>query len=394
MFNPNTVSLHDKLLQSELVEFKNTFFDIESQNVGEEFVKGHTLFRALPNRTSFQNIIKRSRVVIKRSLNRIPAGHSYTEMSLANAMTSINKIKIALGSKFYGALLIKGKVKINPLHPLVAMSLVSSEEAASLPKQWKVAVFVYKDRDKLDTLYKSSSADPKIIEENLRDLINIYANRVDTVTKVITSKPIGDGDKLELSYVVENHVDSDHNGEAMAVAHQLLTNGIIIPYYGTSLLKMTPNSTSGLNVSPMISSNISHDFSLADGTGFDLGGVPAINVRYSSVCTGSQSNKTLKGLRTLTHSNTLSPYNRSIITDGSLPFVEACNNKSIEIFKLANVIKAEPENDKDETEPTPQEPENPTEKTNQSHEETTQPVESTRDVSTEDQSNSEPTQAH
>ncbi len=64
-----------------------------------------------------------------------------------------------------------------------------------------------------------------------------------------------------------------------------------------------------------------------------------ISLEWQSVCTGNLSNRTFKGLRTLIHSNTLSPYNTNILRPGAISYADKCVEKSIQILKLANLIK-------------------------------------------------------
>ena len=93
----------------------------------------------------------------------------------------------------------------------------------------------------------------------------------------------------------------------------------------------------------MISCNVAHDYQYRSGIGFDSGIVDEknINVQFNSVCTGNLSNRTLTGLRSLTHSNASSPYNTVIITDGALAYADACVEKSFAIYKLVGIIPTE-----------------------------------------------------
>lgn len=368
MFNLSSRSFRDHLIAAELEEFTKKYL-ITQQTEINDFQDCHVLFRSLPHRTSYQNLLTRSRVITSRKLP-IPSLQCYkplfndvsqdivtldNTMNFSDAITAIHKVATALGPKFYGALLVdnSNKIKINPLHPLTAMSFATKEHDNLIPTIWKVVIFLYKDRGLLDDHYKTKDADTDLIQENLKDLINCHSGRVASVTKNIKCEAGQRPGTITLSYKVEHHPDDAPDSEGLLVAHQLLTRGIVIPYYGTSILKMKPGSTSGLNISPMISSNISHDSTYNEGRNYDSKergkSKSKISVAYSSVCTGSSDNTTLEGLRTLTHSNTLSPYNRNTITDGSLAYADACNAKSFEIYKIAQILKTEDENGKKQT---------------------------------------------
>lgn len=359
MFNIIKQSFRDSLIANELQEFSKKYL-VTDTITSEDFKDCHVLFRTPPNRTSYQNLLTRSKVITSRKLP-VPKAHSYlplfddvsqdiatldTQMELPDSIEAIYKIASALGTKFYGALLVDdtNKIKINPLHPLTALSFCADDKNPNTPISWKVVIFLYKDRAALDKLYSTNNADLSIIEENLTDLINCHLGRVDLVTKNIECALNTQSQQIDLSYKVEHHPDDDQNSEGLLVAHQLLTRGIVVPYYGTSILKMEPGKTKGVNVSPMISSNISHNSNYNGGRFYDSKESKeknlTVDISYTPVCTGSSDNTTLKGLRTLTHSNTLSPYNRNIITDGSLAYVIACNKKSFDIYRLAQILKS------------------------------------------------------
>lgn len=136
------------------------------------------------------------------------------------------------------------------------------------------------------------------------------------------------------------------------IAHQMLTNGVVAPYYGTSAIKMFSDRDSvGMNVSPMLSCNINQSLNFHNGMAFDSirqqesGNL--ITQMWYSVCCGGASNRSLDGLRRLVHSNILSPHVTDVISDGSLGYVDLCNKKSLEIFETAGFIE------KKEVEPKP-----------------------------------------
>jgi hypothetical protein len=66
-----------------------------------------------------------------------------------------------------------------------------------------------------------------------------------------------------------------------------------------------------------------------------------VNKNFSSVCTGSVSNSTLEGLRTLNHANLSSPYSTTIIANGGLVYAQLAVIKSLQIYKSAKIISGE-----------------------------------------------------
>jgi hypothetical protein len=119
--------------------------------------------------------------------------------------------------------------------------------------------------------------------------------------------------------------DEDPNFLYYLVPNQLLTKGIVAPYYGTSLVrqKLATSDVTGLHLTPMLSANISYSYELRD---------------WTSVCTGSVPKATVAGLKTLNHSNLSSPYNRDILFPGALVYADKCIEKSIEIYKLSGLL--------------------------------------------------------
>ncbi len=361
MFTPQTQTFMQAVVTVEIDEFAKSFDPNKLIEYGDDaFFKGNVLFKTLPFRSSFQNLLTHSKVITDRSKlvnDSYPESTHYRSLmddvtkeiitiskntKFKDAMIQIQKVKDALKEKFYGALLISKKIILNPLHPLTAMSIIDSKEYSE-ETRYRVVVFVYQNRPAMDKKYSTENADPKIIQENLTDMINCFSNTIDSEIKVVGYEIESSGN-LQMKYKIKKYADEDDENEYMMVAHQILTKGIVLPYYGTSIVKLA-DSTSGVNVSPMISCNISHDRSFGSGTTFDspqIKDTKDIQISYKSVCCGSLNNKTLKGLRSLTHSNASSPYNTEIISDGSLAYVEACNDKSIEIYTLAGIL-SEPE---------------------------------------------------
>lgn len=367
MFTPNHKPFMNHVIDEEVENFtKNIDPSKLVENGKENFYRGNVLFKTLPLRTSLQRLLKRSRVITKRDSlldKQYPKSQHYdklfrdvthkiitigTEMELNEAINAIYKVKLALGNRFYGAALIsKDKMIINPLHPTVATSILSNPEVIG-SKKLRVVVFCYSDREAMDAYYNTANADHNIIEENIKDLINSQVNAVPSEIKIESYN--NNGNSLSLNYRMRKFNDEVAGEEYYIVIHQILTSGTFCPYYGASIVKLSERGTSGVNVSPMISCNISNDRFYSNGRSFDSGVVEEknINVQFTSVCTGSLSNRTLTGLRSLTHSNASSPYNTEIITDGSLAYADACVEKSFAIYKLVGIIP--PEEIKEDTE--------------------------------------------
>ncbi len=330
--------------------------DISFQSDTDEFKNGSTLIRVLPKRTSFQNIVTRSKVIANRDfITNNDLNHSSweplfndvtsnirtidTKMDFVSAINIVNKLYKSLGDTLYGILLINEEetTRINPLHPLVAMRM----SAVPSNDKWTIAIYTYVNKKYLDEKYDSDAADAAIIDENIKDQLNIYLSRYSSNAIIIENKEYNRAQRrVEIKYKIKQHQDEDDHREVNLVTHQMLTAGTIAPYYGTSIVQkhFKTQNVSGMALTPMLSSNIYSNISLSE---FDYNKSPSkVNLEYVSVCTGpTHHNTTPNGLRTLIHSNTTSPYISNIIQSGALPYVAACIAKSIEIYKLTNIIK-------------------------------------------------------
>ena len=313
----------------------------------EGFLDGNVLVKVMPKRKSMVELQKRPGIITDKSVPAVLLDPSSLFDTVTNeiiniqnipdlktALEHVSNIHNSLGKLFYGVVMTIDNKKINPLHPLTAMSIISNEnhpfhKATNI----RVSIFTFKNEEHYSSLHKeyhSETADMKLIDTNINNQILAYTGKVDTVVKFVNTSSTAAQGQIHLEYKVFKHKDEIGDFEFYLVAHQLLTSGIVMPYYGTSIIRMNGN-TAGLNITPMVSSNI---------VWRDESNKPKI--RWNSVCTGSMNNRSLKGLRSLTHSNRLSPYNNDTLQPGSLVFADACNIKSLEIYNQAKYIKDAP----------------------------------------------------
>jgi hypothetical protein len=247
---------------------------------------------------------------------------------IRSLLRDVYDIKQKLGDSFAGVLfLVSKKCIINPLHPLVALELLNEPEL----NVQKLLVFTYDDLDKINSYYGQVKTD---FTANISLLIKAYQTQIKNRSlRVVDNQFNESSETMTQNYQISKFPGEDTQKEHFIVAHQLLTRGTFVPYYGTSVISMNGN-TSGTHISPFKSANISNH----GGTG------------GASVCTGSTSNKTLKGLRTLHHSNLSSPYESSCMTNASKPYADACIEYSFNIFKQAKLIKEETQDEQETSE--------------------------------------------
>ena len=359
MFNLEEKTFMQNVLDAELKDFAENVDPNKLVEFGDETYRdGNVLFKVLPLKTSFQDLLLNTRIITDREKlekDQYPKHGHYEELfrqttdqiitvstniSYIDALVTIRTIKDALKERFYGALLVNGKEIINPLHPLVAIAMKDNFEKVS-SRSFRLIVFAYQNREEMDRHYNTEKANIELIHKNIGNLISSYTNSEGVEIKVETHRKVGNSN-IEISYRVKKETDEEDDNDYMMVAHQIITEGIVCPYYGTSLIKMGED-TSGLSLSPMTSCNIQHCENLEHGTEFNskyaIENNKTIKPYFRSVCCGNLNNKTLKGLRSLTHSNASSPYNRYTIQDGALAYADECIASSFAIYENLGIIK-------------------------------------------------------
>lgn len=317
------------IMEEELRKFKETH-QVIYQNVKNtlEDKSGAFLIEINSASTAFQKILDESFRSTIASLScrqtddyRSQLGQKIIKLegsrTFSDAITLVYKTYKLAPEPFAGVIFITADGGlVNPLHPLVALELLKKHIIVS-----KIFIFSYKDLSTIKTVYGDS--DPSIFDTSINTLMRMYQSQIqDRSIKMIQNEFNTSSGNLEQKYQVSKFSGEDQQKEYYLIAHQLLTKGTYVPYYGTSLIQMN-GTTSGYHLTPFKSCNIN---------GHNKSG-PV------SVCTGSTSNKTIKGLRTLHHANLNSPYEYNCMTNLSYPYAIACIKKSFDIFLAAKFIK-------------------------------------------------------
>lgn len=330
---------------------KDTFMkerinEIKSVSTSDDFVDGNVLYKIPINRTSTKDLIDNHVYPLKDKEKRVRFFCSSQFMPLISqqviniapqkgikaCLELIYQYKKAAGSSFYGAVLRKGsKVIINPFHILTAISLLNDEKL--LNESYSISIYFYSNRDKADKKYKSEDACTESMTKNIENLMLSYTNSVNTEIKITNKGEMGPNGDVRIQYKESKHPDEDRDKTHYMVTHQIVTQGIIAPYYGTSIIAKSNSSSSGIHVSPMRSCNISQDTEV----------IPSRRQDYRSVCTGRLSNSTLTGLRSLTHSNLSSPYNSNTLMPGFMVYADMMIEKSLELYGKAGLIEVTPQ---------------------------------------------------
>jgi len=283
-----------------------------------------------------------------------------TRMSFDECLDMAIKFRNKLGSKFYGCLMkVHGlsDTFINPFHILTALSSVSEygqnkEGVMDVSKHtFYPIIYILEKEEELDLLYYSMYADMEKIDTNINCLMHVFGSKTQSKTKITgTNLDNLDEEKLnkikngtmdiEIKYIqtvddsgVEDELEKSNN---YVIAHQLMSEGVVCPFYGASLAKINSSLTDckGTMLTPMPTVNIAGAMSNFK------------NVVFDNVCTGSTHSKTtLDGLRTQTHVNYSSPYGSSKnLMPGSLVYARRMIERSLQVYRTVGLFKfAEPE---------------------------------------------------
>ena len=228
--------------------------------------------------------------------------------------------------KFYGVFLVDelGN-KHNPLHHIVAMEFMDQK-----PEQkFKMYIYTYPETKKSYALNRFERTEDKAkIKENVAAQIAVYSGKLQMAQKINGNRSVAD---LIHQYHAGNeptlvassaYTITDSDGKSvpnktpmLMIPITLVNTGLIMPWYGTTLVTMN-GSSAGHPVSPMMSANISSNTEYLQKS----------KTAYPSygICTGRQNSRTIKGLRTLNHANLNSPLNRQCLTPGWRDYVEEC----------------------------------------------------------------------
>lgn len=351
----NQTTLLQRIKDTEFAEFIKTYsgaieINIDTSTDDRKFVKGNVILNVDPNSVEVNSLLHyqgfinnkqstnmgNSRELFENVSNKILSTDD--ALPLEDALEFINTYVSVAKSNFYGAILksADGSVTFNPFHPLTAPLLIANLDTYSKHK-YKCILYFYNDRRAMDSIFNTVAADRPITEMIVNSFIKtVVAQTIRTAvleSVVVTPIPIDDCCTLSARAKRNLFTESTVGTSSLFVAHQMLTRGVMVPYYGISYLDFTLNQTCrGAHISPMRSVNIS----ASSGNTATI----ANRLVFNSVCCGSKNNTTIEGIRTLQHANLNSPYNTQTLVDGALHYVDVCITKTLQMYRLAGLIKS------------------------------------------------------
>jgi len=347
MFKHIHRSFLDSVLKAEREQFQQSVTEtfVTTQNT-DHFFEGNVLYKIPFKRSSVTTLLSDFNTICVEPTNQMGNQSAYpllkevsnqflniqAKAPFQECMQIIHPYQVNAGKHFYGALLRSTSnpdIIINPFHILTAVSVLSSEY---VNHEFNILLYFYGDRDYADTTYQTNIAQADKIDNNLNALMHSFTSKLSTDLKVDTIHHNEEHDEVCVIHKERKYEDEDPDYTHFIVAHQLLTRGIIAPYYGSSLIQWNNNRTTcvGISLSPFDSVNISGRDSIS--TNNDS------NNSASAVCTGNLTSTTLHGLRSLTHANLSSPYQEYTLKPGLLAYADAMVEKATALYINAGII--------------------------------------------------------
>ena len=354
MFIQNKTTLLDTMFKHETARFLSQFplneeIEITSSAKGDTYIdNGHVIYPIDVRLKSVSDLLSFNSFCTK---NDHPKLHNYEKLfnsvtstiltiegtyTYAEAIAKIVPFISKAGSNFYGAILRKDNVIINPF----SAAAILSHLGATPIGRYSIILYFYTNRKELDKYYETAESDPDLVEAMLDNILKPIGTPVTYSTKISSIQALDEG-RFNIEQSVKVHIDnlltasSAIKSENYIVAHQAVTRGVLAPFYGASILSKEPTSRAvGAHITPMLSANVSSPTT----SNSRLSATKSSPTSFGSVCTGSEPNSTLKGLTALTQCNMLSPYHRDTIVAGALAYVDASINKCLEIYKKVGYI--------------------------------------------------------
>ncbi len=275
--------------------------------------------------------------------------------------------QLSENDKIYGAIVQTEGYMVNPLHPMVAFSIMSG--LLELPEEANLHVFEW-SKKAIDEQKKSDWADKQEFYEkefsllfdsmahlikapaSIRQSANLREEDADTLLKSPLMEDIDI--KIRLSQTDTSSSESDKIKSVM-IPTQLAISDIATPYYGMMYLeKRDGREFKGYNFTPMLSGNLQQTGSRTKSFNELLS-----NTSSGNICTGSKSPHTPRGWSTLSKININSMFCQFIVDiNSTIPFVDSSKKISGAIWsgierqslnKLEELEKAEEMEETEET---------------------------------------------
>lgn len=220
----------------------------------------------------------------------------------------------------YGLLIVEGKFRCNPLHPITSLSILKGN--IELPSEFTLIIYEYKHKPKM-------SKDR--IVSNIKDITKVISQITPASDPVSYNVKPSNTFSADYSHLepatmhsyrisVESH---GNNPPEVLVPIQYIASSVVVPFYGLTYTNKSGGQYNGNNIFPMISGNIQGGFHSSLGT----------------VCTGELANSQYSSLPVINTLNTNSTYYAEVCNTDFKVFVEACKELSCSYLLESNMGK-------------------------------------------------------
>ncbi len=263
-------------------------------------------------------------------------------ITLDKAIDTVYQTKLLLGDTFAGAIAITtNNKKINLFHYISAAVF---DETDIYPNVTTIIMFTYKNLEAIKEQY-GTFGDNEASNELAKNAISLVQDTVLASIEDNTVIPrvydLISNDVTKKGSISQKFRYTRKKGtmglcDCFIVAHQLLTNGTYVPYYGTSLILRTDKNVSAAHISGNKSCNINAHNNA--------------NNSSRSVCTGSSNNREISGLQVLHHAYLGSAYLSDCMTNVSYFENILSIEKSIELYAKKGIITVPEQQQQEEEE--------------------------------------------
>ena len=379
----NTKSLLGQLVLNEMQDFKTKCLtptlEINKGPSTQYFANPDTSGTLIPvasNMKSYTDLLSHRKAPTTRSTYQdlflnvtkkiLTLSGSY---SFKQALLEIEKFRSKAGPHFYGAMLRSTKSKdkiINPYHLLTPLTYAKNPEIFQETEKFTILLYFYSNRKKISLELNESLDTTQDIAyvDKLLNLILMCSNHKETVKtpNIIEGFFSRDINTIDTSNSLHSPIvlsrlsfkafsfttlaadviseekfkgldftsSSTNLGNAslFLAAHQVMVNGIFAPDYSISLLKKGSSTLHGTFLTPTVSCNIQSSSTSS-------------NLTWASVCTGRESQQTLKGISSLHCSNYASAYNSQSCSERSLVLADVSIQKTVTLYQKLKLLPIE-----------------------------------------------------
>jgi hypothetical protein len=247
------------------------------------------------------------------SVARVSSLQVIDRINISTLILALDDMIESMKGRLYGIILSRGDVRVNILHPFIAMMIASGE--MDMSGYFSAVIYTYPSDNDI------SNERAKIYQKKIKDVLSIVAKE-----KTVPSLSLEP--RRSLSEDIKNFMlDQNYslsfrerasNSSRIAIPVHLASDTLTIPWYSLVYTERSGNGYLSKNIFPMLSGNVSSKYLESAG----------------STCTGNHDSSMFSSLYVLNNMNIGSMYFPNTVPKDSADFVYGCQKVSIDILKV------------------------------------------------------------